>query len=281
MIVKRVLKRTIYSIERQLYLSGLLSLRRLTLPNFLVLGSGQSGSSWLQDNLCCHPEVFLPSKKETHYFSREFHKWPLGYYASLFAKGEDKIRGEITPIYTLLKPDRIRFIQKIMPEVRLIIIIRNPIERAWSAGRRVISKVAPSLGTTFDEIDDAEFYEFFRKEWTYRPERGMAGYFESGLLQGEYSRAIDKWLTFFPQQQLLVCFFEELRTDPKSFLIRICNHIGASTDIDWRALPLSKVVNKNPGCAMPDRFRVFLEDLYRPEIEELQKRFAEQTIGWT
>lgn len=277
---KNALKPPVYALERHLFLSGIRDIGKLTLPHFLVLGSGQSGSSWLQDNLSAHPDCFLPDKKETHYFSREFEVWPLQYYASLFSEGADKIRGEITPVYTLLKRDRISFIKTIMPDAKLIIVVRYPVDRAWSAGRRVITKVAASLGTTFEKVDDSEFYEFFRKEWLYRPERKMAGHFELGQLQAEYTKAIDKWLEFYDKDQLLVCFFDELKSNPRSFLTAVCEHIGASTDIDWDSLPMSRVVNRNPSHPMPEKFRSFLTDLYRDEIAELKKRFPQQTKQW-
>ena len=277
---KSAIKKPLYALQRKAYLSGMLSQDKLSLPSFLVLGSGQSGSSWLQENLNAHPGCFLPDKKETHYFSREFDEWPLSYYASLFDDGEGLVRGEITPVYTILKPDRIRFIHELLPDARLIIVVRYPVDRAWSAGRRVITKVAASLGTTFDDIDDNEFYEFFRNEWTYRPERGMAGYFEPGHLQAEYSKAIDKWLQYYDEEQLLVCFFDQLKSQPRAFLTRICEHIGASTDIDWDALPMSRVVNRNPSHPMPDRFREFLESLYADEIAELKRRFPAETAHW-
>jgi hypothetical protein len=280
-VAKGLLTTPACTLEQRLYSSGIWNRTKLTLPHFLVLGSGHAGTSWLHDNLNRHPDCFLPEQKETHYFSREFERRPLRYYASLFEAGKDKIRGEATPVYTLLKPDRIRFIRSILPDVRLIIIVRNPVDRAWSACCRVITRVAEHLGTTFDEIDDAEIYGFLRHEWAYRPERGLAGYYEPGLLQGEYTRAIDKWLLFYPDEQLLVCFFDEMKKDPKRFLSSICAHIGASTDIDWDSLPLFEAVNTNPSYQpLPERFRAFLDDLYGDEIAALKERFPQQTRAW-
>lgn len=276
----RPLKPALCVAQRRLYLSGVLSLRRLPLPHFLGLGAGQSGSTWLHDNLAHHPEVCLPRQKETHYFSRHFNGWTLRAYASLYADGADKVRGEITPGYNVLRLDRIRFIHRILPDLKLILIVRNPIERAWSAARRVISRVAASLGTTFDEIDDSEFYEYFQKEWAYRPERNMAGDFEPGLLQGRYCRAMDNWLTFYPRDRLLVCLFDDIKERPRELMSRVCQHIGVSSDVDWDSFPLSRVINKNPEHPIPERFRTYLEGVYAGEIEELRRRLGDRVDAW-
>lgn len=272
------LKRPIYWAERQLFSAGIFSLDRLTLPHFLGLGAPQAGSTWLYVNLSHHPDVFLSEKKETHYFTRAFHKWPLSYYASLFAEGADKVRGEITPGYNLLRLDRIRYIRKLLPDARLILIIRNPVDRAWSSFRRAGARKAKSLGINLDEIDDAKAYNYFQRhrvtEW------GKAWDYEPGLSHEDYSQQIDRWTRFYPEEQLFVGFFDELTNDPKELMKKVCRHIGVRTDIDWDSMPLGKVVNKNPEHAIPDHFRNYLKELYSPEIERLYKRFGERVEAW-
>ena len=220
----------------------------------------------------------MPSKKETHYFSRHLHDWPLTYYSSLFAEGEAKVRGEITPGYNILRAERIQFIRRIMPDVRLVLIIRNPIERSWSEARRSMGKVAKSAGIGLDEVQDSEFYVYFGKEWMYVPEYG--GAFEPGLLQGKYSRVLDNWLSVFPQSQLKVCFFDQIGRDPEGLLREICEHIGVNPDIDWEPRALHSVVNKNPEHSMPGKFRRTLEERYCDEIEELYRRFGKSVEAW-
>jgi hypothetical protein len=73
----------------------------------------------------------MPSKKELHYFNKNYHR-KLRYYSSFFLEANNKVKGEITPAYSILPVNRIRSIRAIMPEVRLIFLMRDPIERAWS-----------------------------------------------------------------------------------------------------------------------------------------------------
>ena len=274
---KRLIKRPVFAVERSLYLTGLRSLGQLTLPHFLGLGPGQSGTTWLFKKLSTHPDVFIPKIKEVRYFSNRFHEWPLSRYASQFVEGRDRIRGEITPGYSILRRDRIAFIRRAMPDVRLILTVRNPIERSWSAARRVMSK----FGTHINELDEAQFYDYLRKEWEYRPKNGSAlsGDYEPGLLEGHYCRAIDNWLSCFPSDQLLVVFFDEMKANPRQYLRKVCQHIGARTEFEWTA-DLHEVVNRNPEYALPDKFRSFLEDMYCGEIEELHRRLGNPAKRW-
>ena len=272
------LKRPIYWADRKLYAAGVRSLESLTLPHFLGLGAPQAGTTWLYVNLSAHPDVYLSEKKETHYFTRHFHKWPLSFYASLFADGSEKVCGEITPGYNLLRLDRIRYIHSVVPDARLILIIRNPVERAWSSFRRQGAKAAQSRGIGFEEIDEAQAMRYFQRhqdtEW------GRAWDYEPGLSHEDYTQQIDRWTSVYAEEQLFIGFFDELKSDPQSLLKKVCRHIGVSTDIDWSSMPLSKVVNKNPEHPIPERYRDYLQDLYRPEIERLRERFGDAVAGW-
>ena len=272
------LKRPAYWTERQLYSAGVLSLDKLTLPHFLGLGAPQAGTTWLHVNLLHHPDVYLSDKKETHYFTRHFHKWPLRYYASLFAEGADKVRGEITPGYNLLRLDRIRFIRSILPDARLILIIRNPVDRAWSSYRREGARVAQDLGIKFEDIEEAKAMKYFQRNRT--DEWGRDWDYEPGMSHEDYSAQIDRWSSIFPEEQLFVGFFDELKNDPKGLMKKVCRHIGVTTDIDWDSMPLGKVVNKNPEHAIPERYHSYLEELYSAEIERLYDRFGEPVAAW-
>ena len=278
----RPLRGAVYWAERQAYFADVFSLRGLTLPHFLGLGAGQSGTTWLYENLSCHPGVFMAEPKETHYFTRKFNKWSLSQYASLYADSGDRVRGEITPGYNVLQPDRIRQIHKIVPEARLILLVRNPVERAWSAARRHCSQWADISGQKFDDLDDEVFYDYFRTEWMswFDPPRSTY-HFTPGLLQGHFTKQLDQWLSVFPEEQLFVGFFDDLKENPKDLLTGIFQHIGVSTEIDWSLLPLGDVVNKNPSHTMPERFRGHLEELYADEIDRLRRRFDGPTRRWT
>lgn len=143
----------LYSISEQwLYTSGLLSSRGLCLPDFLSIGAPQSGSTWLYANLSKHPQVYF-HRKEMRFFEEDFygslHYWSLKrHYANHYVCGSQKVKGDISPGYSITPLRRIRFVRKIMPDVRLILILRNPIYRTWSATRHVFSR--PTFNVSLD-----------------------------------------------------------------------------------------------------------------------------------
>ena len=276
--MKNWIKKIAFGVERQCYQHGLRSHGALTLPHFLGLGPGQSGTTWLAHHLAAHPDVFVVPGKETYYFSQRLHELSLHDYAALFGPGENQIRGEITPGYSILTRNRIALIRNLMPNVRLLLTLRNPIERSWSAARRVM----PKLGTTIDVISDEQLFDYLRLEWAYRPPNGVAlhGDYEPGLLEGRYNRTLDNWLSIFPAEQLLVIFFDDICSKPADVLARVCEHIGADPAFRWDTGSLETAVNKNPPHPMPDRVRQFLQTQYRPELEALAQRLGGHAKTW-
>ena len=69
---------------------------RHALPHFLGIGAQKAGTTWLAENLRCHPEVFLPERKELHWLDHKFER-PLSDWAAHFADAGERKRGEITP----------------------------------------------------------------------------------------------------------------------------------------------------------------------------------------
>lgn len=129
------------ALERRLLLQGWLSRESLMLPEFLCIGAPQSGTTWLYQNLKAHPEIFLPDRKELRQFEPINDHLNLKYhYSKRFTPGRGKVKGDMSPGYSVLAPERIRLIRKLMPEVRLIFIRRDPVERTWAALRRAFSR---------------------------------------------------------------------------------------------------------------------------------------------
>lgn len=272
--VKSIIKKLVFGLERQLYVSGL---RTLTFPNFIGLGPGQCGTTWLARHLDSHPDVNISPKKETHFFDRHLNAVSLREYASYFTAGSG-ISGEITPGYSILDCQRIALMKKLLPDVRLFITLRNPIDRSWSAARRLM----PKLGVKIDSIDEQELLEYLRLEWAYRPPNGarLSGAYEPGLLEGHYCQTLDNWLSVFPSEQLLVIFFDDILTQPAEVLRRVCVHIGVNPDYEWDSSALLPAVNRNDPHPLPDHLRRFLETLYRPEIQALARRLGGPAGDW-
>ena len=101
------------------------------LPNFLVIGSARCGTSWLDENLRQHPEVYLPrDDKEVHFFDNKYHMG-IEWYERFFEGSEAQAIGEVTPSYLYYGHVAGR-IKEHVPDVKMIALLRNPAERAYS-----------------------------------------------------------------------------------------------------------------------------------------------------
>lgn len=260
--VRKNLRNVWGDLQADLYSRGALSVKDLALPDFLGIGAQKAGTTWLYANLRCHPEIFLPDKKELHYFDRRFHR-SLRTYARYFEASGGKVKGEITPSYAALPPSRIRYIRSIMPETKLIFMIRNPIDRAWS---QALMNLVVHGKQALNDISDETFLEHFRHE--------------RSIIRGDYNRILKQWLAVFPEEQMLVALFKDIRERPTKLLTQVFDHIGVSRDVDWSTFPCTEVVHSGVGVPLPDRFRAELERIYAREIEQLVERFGPRIAHW-
>jgi hypothetical protein len=249
--------------EKWLFAHGILSPRRLSLPDFLGIGAPQSGTTWLYENLRAHPEIFMPERKELRYFEKNFHKSLSLYYAPNFRAASGKVKGEITPSYGKSPLERIQFIRKIMPEVKLIYILRNPIDRIWSSTRRALGK---NPGATFEHAKESEILACFQ---------------DAGRKANtDYPAILKNWLSVFPAEQLHVAFFEEITNQPQALLAKLFDFLGVPMEVDWKKFPYQKVINKNPEQPIPQKYREILEKIYKKDIDQLYERFGDPVRSW-
>ena len=246
------------------YSHGFLAPPAAGLPDFLGIGVQKAGTSWLYKNLRCHEELFLPDLKELHYFDQNYYR-SLNWYSSQFEDKTDRLCGEITPAYSVLPRRRIAFIRNTMPDIKLILLLRNPIDRAWSRAR--MNLMSPTgLNLSYEDITEHQFYNNF----THRASFG----------RGQYSKIIDNWLSEFPREQLFVGFFDDIQTKPRQLLHDIFSFLGVSLDTNWQSFPTNTVIYPGKMAALPDKYRVFLNDLYRSELQELYERFGDKILPW-
>lgn len=179
----------------------------MTLPNFLGIGAQRSGTSWLDVQLRTHPQVYLPvRRKEVHYFD-EFHDRGPQWYREFFP-GEPAIQkfaaiGEITPKY-LFHPQAAERIHALLPNCKLIAILRNPADRAFS-----------QYGLSVKNHGERRSFEEFVAE------RSEA--FERGLYAAQLRRFFDR----FPRENICVLIFERtVAGDRTAALARVAGFLG-------------------------------------------------------
>src|SRR5262249_48884715 len=111
--------------------------RLRNLPTFLGIGSMRCGSTWLYQVLRLHPDIQLANCKEMDFFfMRKMLKYDLDWYQNHLVPSphaaRKAIRGEISPLYARLKGWQVKRIAALLPEARIVLTLRHPIERTWS-----------------------------------------------------------------------------------------------------------------------------------------------------
>jgi len=204
----------------------------MTLPNFLVIGSGRSGTTSLHHYLGQHPDIYVPAVKEPNFFTftgreiiadNRIDQWirqnsitDLAAYEALFDSAtSERAIGEVSPqyMYTRRAPERIK---ALIPQARLIAILRNPVDRAYAA---YISRMGSGWETRTD-FRSAISEEVRRIRENVR--RGSYNYRSSG----HYVPHLARYLESFDRDQLGVYLFEEFRRDPDVVLRDIFNFLG-------------------------------------------------------
>ncbi|MBU0946529.1 MAG: sulfotransferase domain-containing protein [Proteobacteria bacterium] len=194
-------------------------------------------------------------------------KWILGYYdetwyCGLFSQPPmDMICGEITPSYSILKSQDVARIKAVNSEMKCIYIIRNPIERAWSAIR-----FHAHSGVTIN-LDSAEEIIAVLKH------PGM-------LLRNDYERTIDTYLKHFDRSQILLCFYDAIKCDPLGLMASITNFLAIQPFND--SLIDSKVlVNPSPKHSMPINVQDYLLETYSPMINRIAQTLGSYARTWS
>ena len=243
-------------IEKPLQARGVLRPPRL--PDFLGIGAQKSGTTWLHAQLAEHPQLFLPAEKEVHYFDWNFHR-PLSSYAAHFRQAGDRVAGEITPGYAVLPDERIRFVARIMPRIRIIYLMRDPIERAWS---QVVMNEIELGGTDPASVSDDDWIARVREPRVRQ--------------RGDHLAVLDAWSRYVPAEQRFIGFFEEIATDPAGLLGRVHQFLG----VEPRPPADTGVVRRGVRLPMPDRVRDALVEMLEPELAALADRFGEPCRTW-
>jgi hypothetical protein len=164
-------------------------------PDFIGIGAQRSGTSWIYACLYEHPQICMP-RKEINFFSRD-RNWSRGFewYEGIFAEcPPSTLSGEFSTSY-LTDPETPARIRDRYPDVRLIVSLRHPVDRAYSSYLNDIvgGEVATQKG--------------FREALQSHPE-----YVETG----RYAQHLRNYLSLFPRERLLVSLFDDARRDPSS-----------------------------------------------------------------
>ncbi len=214
----------------------------LNAPTFIIFGASRSGTTGLYAYLKQHPDIFMSPRKETNFFAYEGRalacKGPgadyvnnsvteLSDYEALFAaSGSAKARGEASPLY-LYEEGTAERIRGRLPNVKLIAILRNPIEQAYSHFLYARRQMIEPLGN-FEAALNAE---------QSRVDAGWQPMFRYARFP-RYAKQLKRYFDVFPREQIRIFLYEDFERGPLEVLKNIFRFIGVDDaflpDIDYR-----------------------------------------------
>lgn len=231
----------------------------MTMPNFLIIGAAKAGTTALHSYLKQHPQIYMSPKKEPHFFAFEGEKldfrgsggdqqWlnraaitDIETYRAQFQEVSKQIAiGEASTLYLYIPraPERMRHH---VPDVKLIAILRNPVDRAYSAFLYLMQ----------DELEPiTDFAQALREEETRIHENWVPIYYYQQM--GFYYTQLKRYFDMFDQEQIRVYLYENFSTNPISILQDAFRFLGVddtfTPDVSLRenvsGIPRNKVLNK-------------------------------------
>jgi hypothetical protein len=228
------------------------------MPDFLIIGAKKCGTTFLYDLMSRHPYVELAAKKELHYFDIFFEEEGIEWYRRSFPGprwkyGRRIITGEATPY---LDNSRVpRRMAKVLPQARLIALLRDPVQRAYSDYQQVRRKGREPLA--FEEAIEAEK----------RQKKVRRGY----LARGVYVDHLLRWSRFFAEEQMLVLKSEDFFEHTQENLERVLEFLDLPR---WEAEASEKRNKGEYEATMDPATRQRLEEYFEPYNERLYEHLG-------
>ena len=219
-------------------------------PGFLIIGAQRAATTSLYRLLTSHPGVRPALRKEVHYFDFQYAKGRSWYLAHFPLRSFSGLTGEASPYYMVhpLAPERVK---RMNPRMKLIAILRDPVDRALSHYHREVRLGFEPL--TFEEAVDAEperlaadSHRLLEPPHYYSHNHHHYSYLD----RGRYGHHLARWLEHFPREQLHVIRMEAMFEDPGDIIGKTLAFLGL-LPVDVKRLHLPHA-NRAPPYDVPD-----------------------------
>lgn len=277
-LLKKLLNEEQYSYLRKTYsrvkrrpLPGFLC----ALPDFIILGAMKCGTSSLYFYLASHPQVLTPTRKEIHFFDNNFEKGD-GWYRSHFPaiakmKFGGYVTGEASPYY-LYHPHVAGRIYRKIPSVKLIALLRNPVDRAISHYWHQVNKGREDL--PMEEAFEVEKERINADKERLKKEKHYYGFNHrhySYLDRGNYVGQIERFERRFSSDQILILKSEELFFNTKETIEDVEDFLG----IEKAGMDVGETRNKGEyGREAPKCVRDRLTAYYRDQMAQIEEKYG-------
>ncbi len=272
--------------------------------NAIIIGAGRSGTTTLYQYLENHPDVCFSDIKEVHYFSvDDLYKRGENYYHSFWKHCKNESIKASADTYLLIDKKAPQRIAEYNSEIKIIIILRNPAERAWSSYQYALNNGYIKKDVSFiQSIKDEENY----KNADITIQNNLCN-----LWQSMYFEHISFWSEFFPRENILILKTAELKEQPKKLLKKLSDFLNIAefkvTDTSLKANKAAKAKSKllqqfmlnrnNPARkflrnALPEKLKqkilhsklpekissINKKEITYPEMSEEERKFAEELL---
>jgi hypothetical protein len=247
------------------------------LPDFIIIGAQKCATTSLYRYLSEHSDIApCLGEKEPDYFEKH-HKYGLRWYHSNFPEKDPSkqfFEASTNYIFHPLVPERV---SKLLPDVKLILLLRNPVERAYShyhhqirtkcellSFEEAIAKEPERLAGTENEIiEKTQSFNYNHRNFSY-------------LERGLYCKQLKRWQQYFPKDQFSIHSTEDLIAQPQKTIDLINGFIG----ISHQKLNTEKVYNQGKHKdKMSPKIRAELIDFFKPHNQELYE-YLGKDFGW-
>lgn len=173
--------------------------------DFIGIGAPRCGSTWIYQSLAVHPEICMSDPKETNFFmgtdieSLERYEWNFRQCA------DEPLRGEFSPRY-LYSETAAENIKRCLPEAKLLVCLRNPIDR-------IESRINYTKAKGATRIEGVDAWNFIEKR-------------SSFIDESRYAKHLQTFLDRFSREQFYIAFFEDMKKDPVAFMQEIYTFLG-------------------------------------------------------
>ncbi len=247
--------------------------------DFLIIGAQKCATTTLFELLKRHPHVQMPLEKEVPFFTdagRTEEDWNA-YSRTHFGHEDERIWGKATPQY-MCDPLAAERIHRMMPSLKLVAILRDPIERTWShyqMGKRRATETK-SFEAAIDPLLAPESLANNRALPVPDHLQGYESESSFYVAWSEYGRILQRYLDLFGPQQILVLYMEDLERDPEGTMDQLLTFIGLAPG--FRPTGLGEVTHKGGGSnRIPHGLRVWLRE--RQMINTLWQRIPDSRRG--
>ena len=253
-------------------------LRNKQSPDFLVIGAQKSGIEALRGHLANHLQIIKEGSREIHFFELNFERGIEWYSKQLTRSvaGDKVLLWEMTPYY-IYHPLVAQRVYKCFPDVKLILMLRNPVKRAWmhyhlevAVGcekldfEKAIASEPDRLKGEIEKIKaDEGYYSFNHQHYSY-------------LSRGIYVEQIKNWLDYFPREQLLILKSEEFYANTSQVFSEVLDFL----DISASAIKEYEINSVEDYSKMPAEIERELTNYFKPYNQELSDLLKED-FNWS